>query len=86
MILLVEYKGYYIPEDSTIISSMYSMHRNPDVYPEPDKFNPERFMSNTRSMYSAANGPLENRDHYNFGWGRYVNNTTITYSDKNGSK
>ncbi|KAI7852761.1 cytochrome P450 [Circinella umbellata] len=65
-----EYNGYYIPEDSTIISSMYAMHRNPSVYPEPDKFDPERFMSNTRSMYSAANGPLENRDHYNFGWGR----------------
>ncbi|KAI9262143.1 cytochrome P450 [Phascolomyces articulosus] len=65
-----EYRGYYIPKDSTIISSMYSMHRNPAVFPNPDKFDPERFMSNTKSMYAAANGPLENRDHYNFGWGR----------------
>ncbi|KAI9251031.1 cytochrome P450 [Phascolomyces articulosus] len=65
-----EYRGYYIPNDSTIISSMYSMHRNPAVFPDPDKFDPEQFISNTKSMYAAANGPLENRDYFNFGWGR----------------
>ncbi|KAI9477137.1 cytochrome P450 [Zychaea mexicana] len=65
-----EYRGYYIPDATTLISSMYAMHRNPAVFPNPDKFDPERFMSNTKSMMAAANGPLENRDHFNFGWGR----------------
>ncbi|KAI8139126.1 cytochrome P450 [Fennellomyces sp. T-0311] len=67
-----EFKGYYIPKDVTIISSMYCMHRNPKVFPNPDKFDPDRFLSNTKSMMAAANGALEYRDHYNFGWGRRI--------------
>ena len=51
---------------------MYAMHWNPEVYPEPEKFIPERFMNNTRSMYASANSRIENRDHYNFGWGRRI--------------
>ncbi|KAJ3556974.1 hypothetical protein NM688_g1728 [Phlebia brevispora] len=40
-----EYKGYHIPKGTIVI---YSYHRkmahNPDVYPNPDEFNPGRFM------------------------------------------
>lgn len=58
------------PKNSSIISSMESTHMRPELYPNPEKFNPERFMGNTKPMKSAANGRLEDRDHYNFGWGR----------------
>lgn len=51
---------------------MESMHMNAKVYPEPEKFIPERFGHNLKTMLAAANGKLENRDHYNFGWGRYA--------------
>lgn len=60
-----------IPKGSNIISSMDSMHKNADLYPDPEKFIPERFMKNLKTMQSAANGKLEERDHFNFGWGRY---------------
>ncbi|KAI8090417.1 cytochrome P450 [Thamnidium elegans] len=62
--------NYMIPKGSTIISSMDSLHKRADLYPNPETFIPERFMNNLKTMQSAANGRLENRDHYNFGWGR----------------
>lgn len=54
-----------------MISSMNSIHKRADIYPDPETFIPERFMNNLKTMQSAANGRLEDRDHYNFGWGRY---------------
>ncbi|GAA5798502.1 hypothetical protein HPULCUR_003906 [Helicostylum pulchrum] len=64
--------GYIIPKGASIISSMESMHMNPDIYTEPKKFNPERFLNNIKTMQSAANGKIEERDHFNFGWGRRI--------------
>ncbi|KAI9274024.1 cytochrome P450 [Helicostylum pulchrum] len=64
--------GYMIPKNSILISSMDSMHMRQDIYPNPKKFEPERFMNNLKTMQSAANGKLEERDHFNFGWGRRI--------------
>ncbi|RCH93775.1 cytochrome P450 1 sub A member 2, partial [Rhizopus stolonifer] len=68
----IEVDGYVIPKDATILASMHSMHLNPNCYTNPEKFIPDRFMDNLRTMQSCANGRIEERDHYNFGWGRRV--------------
>lgn len=68
--ILVEVDGYIIPKNCAILTSMDSMHKRPDVFPQPEQFIPERFMDNLRTMQSAANGKLVDRDHYIFGWGR----------------
>jgi cytochrome P450 len=39
------YEGYYIPAGSTIIPNAWGMMHDPAVFPEPDKFHPERWLS-----------------------------------------
>ncbi|RMD97236.1 MAG: cytochrome P450 [Calditrichaeota bacterium] len=38
-----ELGGYRIPAGSIILMSQFIMHRNPDYFPEPEKFNPDRW-------------------------------------------
>ncbi|KUI55449.1 hypothetical protein VP1G_02774 [Cytospora mali] len=42
--------GYYIPGGTTVCTQSYSLHRNPDVFPDPLKFDPDRWVSPTRDM------------------------------------
>ncbi|KAI7879770.1 cytochrome P450 [Lichtheimia hyalospora FSU 10163] len=63
-------RDYLIPKGTAVICNMHGIHFNPNVYSEPEKFIPERFMHNTSTMAALSNGKLEHRDQYNFGWGR----------------
>nr|QBQ34512.1 cytochrome P450 CYP305A1 [Diaphorina citri] len=55
--------GYNIPKDTLIMSCLYSMHYNPDLWDEPDKFKPERFLN--------PNGSFNYCDSlYQFGFGK----------------
>ena len=38
-----EYKGYFIPKNSIIIGNVWSLHMDPERYPNPNEFIPERF-------------------------------------------
>lgn len=38
-----EIGGYFIPKDAIVAMSPYTMHRHPDFWSEPEKFDPERF-------------------------------------------
>ncbi len=42
--------GYAIPKGTIIGMQAYTNHRDPHVYPEPDKFNPERWFEPTADM------------------------------------
>jgi cytochrome P450 len=35
--------GYHVPRDTVIAVCIYSLHRHPAFWPEPEVFNPERF-------------------------------------------
>jgi cytochrome P450 len=37
--------GFDLPEGAVAAASIYLAHRNPDVYPEPERFRPERFLN-----------------------------------------
>jgi cytochrome P450 len=39
-----EANGYYIPARSMVLMSQYIMHRDPRFYPEPERFDPDRWL------------------------------------------
>jgi cytochrome P450 len=41
----VELNGYRIPSRSVLMVSIFLLHRDPDLHPEPDAFKPERYLS-----------------------------------------
>ncbi|KAH9912820.1 cytochrome P450 [Fomitopsis serialis] len=42
-----EYRGYYIPKGTTIMPNLWFMLRDPEDYPNPETFLPERFWALT---------------------------------------
>ncbi|EPE37001.1 Cytochrome P450 [Glarea lozoyensis ATCC 20868] len=38
------YKGYYIPAGTLVIANAYAIHRDPNVYKDPDRFWPDRYL------------------------------------------
>jgi hypothetical protein len=63
------YEGLYIPKGATVMANTWSMARNPEKYPNPTRFMPERHMSKV-----AAQEPSNGRDDisFAFGFGRRV--------------
>ncbi|HLZ81051.1 MAG TPA: cytochrome P450 [Ktedonobacteraceae bacterium] len=39
----IEIDGYFIPKNGFIAVCPYTLHRRPDYFPEPEKFDPQRF-------------------------------------------
>src|ERR1044072_6261078 len=48
----VEIAGYELPAGVTVAPNIYLVHRNPEIYPEPDRFLPERFLDNPPGTYT----------------------------------
>jgi len=42
---------YFIPAGSEVFSSIYAVHHDPDLYPDPETFNPDRWLSINPSPY-----------------------------------
>ncbi|XP_022090899.1 cytochrome P450 2J6-like [Acanthaster planci] len=39
------FQGYTIPKDTFIVANHWALHRDPKLFPEPEKFSPERFLN-----------------------------------------
>jgi cytochrome P450 len=48
----VEIAGYELPAGVAVTPSVYMIHRNPQVYPDPDEFRPERFLDSPPGTYT----------------------------------
>ncbi|KAL1603476.1 hypothetical protein SLS60_005063 [Paraconiothyrium brasiliense] len=48
-----EVDGYWMPGGTEVQTQAYSMHRDPVVYPEPERFNPSRWESPSIEMKDA---------------------------------
>jgi len=48
----VEIGGYELPAGVSVAPSVYLVHRNPEIYPEPNRFLPERFLDKPPGTYT----------------------------------
>ncbi|KAF7374350.1 Cytochrome p450 [Mycena sanguinolenta] len=39
------YNGYFIPKGATVVSNIWAMTRDESIYPEPESFKPDRFLT-----------------------------------------
>ncbi|KAI9282568.1 cytochrome P450 [Sporodiniella umbellata] len=66
----IPYKDYIIPKDTVLISNIHTNNSSSNFYKEPEKFIPERYMNDPRSIYASSNANIANRELFTFGWGR----------------
>lgn len=59
------YEGFFIPKGSTILANLWAIHHDPEFFPDPDVFRPERYLDGG-SPYPQKHG------HSAFGWGRRI--------------
>ncbi|BCS28751.1 cytochrome P450 [Aspergillus puulaauensis] len=62
------YEGYLIPKGTWVQGNVWAIHHNEREFPDPDRFNPDRYMSG-----SPDSRPFPGEKGYmTFGWGRRV--------------
>ncbi|KAI0742290.1 cytochrome P450 [Daedaleopsis nitida] len=61
----LEYRGYFIPKGTTLIPLNWECLHNPETYPEPQRFNPDRFIREGKLDFTQRD-PAD----FSFGYGR----------------
>ncbi|KAF9731755.1 cytochrome P450 oxidoreductase [Paraphaeosphaeria minitans] len=67
------YDGYFVPKGSVAVLNWWAIHRDPNLWENPDDFDPSRYLDKPLSAadYINATDPYE-RDHFTYGAGRRV--------------
>ena len=53
-----DYQGYTFPKKSLLLYNVWGVHRNPEVWNEPNRFNPERFLDTTGKINKSLTDHL----------------------------
>jgi cytochrome P450 len=68
-----EYMGYLIPKGAGVLNNVYTIHHDPKRFPDPRRFDPDRYKDDRQSLYEAASNPdASTRDTLTFGAGRRI--------------
>ena len=72
------YEGYYIPLGTTVLGNSWAINLNEEYYPNPHRFNPDRFLDTALAEKAKFSTPETGRPHpaksghSSFGWGRRI--------------
>lgn len=66
------YKETYIPANSIVALQQYPIHYDAILSPDPEHFNPDRYLMFPEKSGFYAGGSATSRDHWNFGAGRRI--------------
>lgn len=65
--------GKFLPKGTTIILNVWGMHMDPQVWKDPERFNPDRYQDHPLLAHEyVAAGDWQKRDHYGYGAGRRI--------------
>lgn len=69
--LIVVWRGNIIEKGTTIVGNMRALHTSTELFEDPEEFKPERFLGRPAlTMFSEANGNVQDRTNFIFGFGR----------------
>jgi len=74
----IMYRRYRIPAGSSVIGNIWGVYHDPNLFDDPDTFNPDRFLGSRLGFKKDAAEALQNEDMfrrfnvYPFGFGRRV--------------
>ncbi|EJD02108.1 CyP450 monooxygenase [Fomitiporia mediterranea MF3/22] len=60
------YEGYYLPKGAIVLGNTWGILHDPEVYPEPMEFKPERYINAAGQLECSSNDPSK----FAFGYGR----------------
>jgi cytochrome P450 len=67
------YNGYLIPKGAGVLNNVWGIHMDPERFPNPRQFDPERYRDDLQSLGDAAANPdASKRDQFTFGAGRRI--------------
>jgi cytochrome P450 len=74
------YEGFYIPSGTTILGNSWAINLNNEYYPQPDIFDPVRFLADKdltalgidKQPYLGLKSHPAKSGHSSFGWGRRI--------------
>ena len=64
---------YFLPRGTTVFLNIWGLHHDTSVYPDPDRFDPDRYEGRTGlAAEYVASADYAARDHYGYGTGRRI--------------
>jgi hypothetical protein len=65
--------GKFLPKGTIIILNTWGMHMDPQIWDDPERFDPDRYSNHPKlAPEYVAGGDWEKRDHYGYGVGRRI--------------